>query len=294
MKKILMFVNPRSRQGSKSSEALTKWLSDRQFHILNPDYDPERDDCVDLIRKHSKEAAVVIVGGGDGSVNHALQGLIDFELPLLVLPMGTANNLARTLNIPTDPLLAIELLEKGRVKKVDVGLINDIPFMNVIGLGLSTQVNRLTQGENKKFWGVFAFIWMAFKVGLRMRPFRAHITCDGQTQTVRTLQISICNGRNYGSGLVIHEDAGLTDQILHGLSTEIKKVWHLFGLIPSLLMGRYSPAQDVTPFQGKSIEIATKRPMHVDVDGDLKTKTPVKISVLSKALSIYVPEPVPD
>lgn len=225
-----MFVNPRSRQGRTSSEMVTKWLSDKQFELLNPHFDPQKQDCNELILKHANELFAVIVGGGDGSVNYCLKSLLQTEVPLLVVPLGTANNLARTLKIPTDALLALELLEKGQVRKIDVGVINEIHFMNVIGLGLSTQVNRLTRSEHKKLWGVFAFIWMAFKVGLRMKPFRALITCDGQSQQVRTLQISVCNGRNYGSGLVIHQEADLTDQTLHGLSTEIKKFWHLLAL----------------------------------------------------------------
>lgn len=284
-----MFVNPRSRQGKIASNLVKEWLSENDCEILNPNFDPHKTDCNDLIVKHAQEVDAVIVGGGDGSVNHSLPGMIETQLPLLLVPLGTANNLARTLAIPMETLQALELLRSGETRKIDVGLINDIPFINVIGLGLSTQVNRLTRGENKKMWGVFAFIWMAFKVGLRMKPFRAKITCDGQTTSLKTLQISVCNGRNYGSGLVIHEDAGLNDQVLHGLSTEIKKFWHLFGLIPSLLFGRYRDAQDVTPFQGKIMQIETKRPMHVDVDGDLKTKTPVQISVLPQALTIFVP-----
>lgn len=284
-----MFVNPRSREGQTSSEIVKKWLSERQFKILNPDFDPHKQECNDLIYKYAGELHAVIVGGGDGSVNYCLRSLIKTKVPLLLIPLGTANNLARTLNIPAETIMALDLLEKGEIRQIDVGLINDIPFMNVIGLGLSTQVNRLTRGEHKKIWGVFAFIWMAFKIGLRMKPFRARIVCDGEAKVVRTLQISICNGRNYGSGLVIHKDADLNDQTLHGLSTEIKSFLHLIGLIPSLMWGRYGANQRVTPLIGKEMFIETRKPMHIDVDGDVQTKTPAKITILPQALNIFLP-----
>lgn len=289
MKKILMFVNPHSRQGRESSETVKKWLEERGYRILNPVFNPKKDKPNDLVLKNREDLAAVIVGGGDGSVNHVLPALIETQAPLLLVPLGTANNLARTLTLPTDTIPALELFEKGEVQKIDVGVINGIPFVNVAGLGLSTQVNRLTRGEHKRIWGVFAFVWMAFKVGLRMKPFRARISCDGETKWVRTLQISICNGRNYGSGLVIHEDAGLRDQTLHALSTEIKSLWQLFGLIPSLLFGKYREGQEVNLFQGRTIEIETRSSMHVDVDGDLKTRTPAQVSVLPQALAVYTP-----
>lgn len=285
-----MFVNPHSRQGQDSGAIVQKWLLEKGYQVLNPSFDPKRDDPNLLLQEHKDTALAAIVGGGDGSVNHLLSGLMKSQVPLLLVPLGTANNLARTLTIPTDTLQSLELLETGKIEKIDVGFINEIPFVNVIGLGLSTQVNRLTRGEHKKFWGVFAFIWMALKVGLRMKPFRARIVCDGDAKWVRTLQISICNGRNYGSGLVIHEEAGLSDETLHGLSTEIKKFWQLFGLIPSLLLGRYRKDQEVSLFQGHKIEIETRRSMHIDVDGDLKTRTPAQISVVPRALSVYVPK----
>lgn len=285
-----MFVNPHSRQGRDSLEIVKKWLEEKGYQVLNPSFNPKKDDPNQLILTNQDQLSAVIVGGGDGSVNHVLPALIESKVPLLLIPLGTANNLARTLTIPSDVTQALELFEKGEVQKIDVGVINDIPFVNVAGLGLSTQVNRFTQGEHKKLWGVFAFIWMAFKVGLRMKPFRAKVSCDGETKWVRTLQISVCNGRNYGSGLVIHEEAGLTDQTLHALSTEIKSFWQLLGLIPSLIFGKYRKEQEVSLFQGREIEIETRRSMHVDVDGDLKTRTPAKIGVLPKALSVYTPE----
>jgi diacylglycerol kinase family enzyme len=92
--------------------------------------------------------------------------------------------------------------------------------------------------------------------------------------------------------LTIHEEATLRDEKLHGLSTELKKWHHLFALIPSLILGRYRQEQDVTPFEGKKVRLETRRPMHVDIDGDIRTQTPVEISVLPKALPIFVPNPV--
>lgn len=287
----MMFVNPKARQGSQFGDEISKWLNDNQFEILNSHFDPKKEKITDVILRHRDEADVVLVGGGDGSVNEALPALIETQLPLLLIPLGTANNLARTMEIPNPALEALTLLKTGQIQEVDLGVANDIPFVNVIGLGLSTQVNRLVRSESKRLFGVFAFILMAFKVGLRMTPFRIHVDYDGTKHVAYTWQVTICNGRNYGSGLVIHEEASLKDETLHGLSTEVKKWWHSFILIPGLMRGKFESTDDVTTFKGQEITLTTRTKMHVDIDGDIKTKTPLKITVMPRALKMFAPVP---
>lgn len=284
-----MFVNPKSRQGDAFIEEIKTWLNDNGFDLLNPTFDPKNDKVEDVIKRYAHDKPIVMVGGGDGSVNNALPALIETQLPLVVIPLGTANNLARTLNMPTDPKEALQILVTGQEQRLDVGMANKIPFMNVIGLGLSTQINKTTSKDLKKWLGVFAFIITAFKVVHRMSPFRIEVQHDEKMHRAYTWQITICNGRNYGNGLVIHEDASLKDGLLHGLSTEVKKWWHAFILIPSLLTGRYQPQQDVTILAGKKMILKTRRPMSVDIDGDIKTKTPVTVEIQEKALRVLAP-----
>lgn len=290
MKNILMFVNPSARHGQQFLEEINNWLLEHGYKILNPTFDPKKDHICSLIEKHATECTAVLIGGGDGSINQALPALMKTQIPLLVIPLGTANNLARTLKLPANHLDALELLNKNVIQDIDVGLANNIPFINVIGLGLSTQVNRMTRSDYKRWFGVFAFIFTAFKVGMRMTPFFVKITYDEKTHFAHTWQLTVCNGRNYGSGLVIHEEASLVDQKLHGLSTEVKKWWHAFFLIPNLLIGRFNDEVSMTTFESEKILIETRRRMHVDVDGDIKTLTPVEVKVQSKALKIYVQE----
>lgn len=287
MKNVLLLVNPHSRQGHAKLDEIRSALLNAGFQIVN---EPESSSSfAEAIYAHAAEADLALVAGGDGSVNAALPGLLDRNLPLLFLPMGTANNLARTLNLPADIPSSIRMIREGRLRKIDIGLANDIPFVNLIGLGLSTQVNRLVRPQLKKWIGSLAFIATALKVVLRMTPFRAVIVCDGQTHLATTWQITVCNGRNYGAGLTIDEEASLNDKTLHGLSTELEKWWHIFFIWRSFLLGRLKTISDVRCFQGSEITISTRRPMHVDVDGDVKTKTPIKISVLPKALAIFMP-----
>lgn len=291
MKKILVLVNPKARQGEQVLEQIKKWIKDEGYILLNDSEGQDLFAAEQLIQKYAHQDPIVLISGGDGSINAVLPALLKHKSTLLLVPSGTANNLARTLEIPTDLKSALEVLKSYQLKNIDIGMVNEIPFVNVVGLGLGTQVNRFVRADLKKWLGVWAFVWTAFKLALRMTPFRVTIECDGKLQTRKTWQVSVCNGRNYGNGLVVHEDASLFDQRLFGLSAEPKKWWHVFVLIPSLLTGKFDETEKITSFDGAVIKVGTKRSMRVDVDGDIKTKTPLHISVLPRALKILVPTP---
>ncbi|WP_413578616.1 lipid kinase [Bdellovibrio sp. HCB290] len=290
MKNILVLVNPNARQGSQLEAEIENWLKDQGYNVLNFSLGGDKEKMSDTIERFQKQKPIVLIGGGDGTINDVLPCLIKYQLILLVIPCGTANNLARTMNIPSDFKEALSLLNKGQVRRIDVGVANGIPFVNVIGMGLSTQVNRAVPSKLKRVFGVFAFVMTALQLAKRMKPFRVHVRCDGEVHVAYSWQLTVCNGRNYGNGLVIHEAASLDDQTLHALSTEVEKWWHAITLVPSLLTGRFKNTHPVTEFSGKKIEIMTKRPMNVDVDGDVKTKTPVNVEILPNALQIYVPQ----
>jgi diacylglycerol kinase (ATP) len=275
MKKVVLIVNPRARNACGRLEELVAKVQARGWTVV----------------ADAQEADLALIAGGDGSVNSALPLLLKHNLPLLLVPCGTANNLARTLSIPGDTDAALNLVEGGQSQWIDLGVANDIPFVNLVGLGLSTQVNRMVRQNLKRWLGVFAFILTALKVVLRTTPFRAVIRCDGHTHLAYTWQITICNGKNYGAGLVIDECATLNDGTLHGLSTEVQKWWHVFFMIPAFRKGHFLKHHPVRSFHGHEVEIQTRRPMRVDVDGDIKTHTPLKIRVIPRALQIYAPQP---
>ncbi len=291
MYKVLLIINPKSRSGQIARDEVTKELDAAGMTILNQgDHEPDQDPN-EIILKYQREADLVIVGGGDGSVNQVLPALKETGLPLLVIPLGTANNLARTYNLPTKIQESVELLRTKKLISVDLGKVNDVLFVNVAGLGLSTEINKNVSSSLKRHLGVVAFILTAFKMIYRMNPFRARIWVDGKEPIhSKSWQISVCNGKYYGAGMAIKHNATLEDQRLHCLTTEVKKWWHGFALIPALMTGRYKKEHDLTLVSGKDIRIETKRMFAIDVDGDIKTHTPAVFTVLPKCLTLIVPE----
>lgn len=290
MKKILLLINPYSRQGAQVLDDAVKLLQQRGHQVIVPAEHKNHNDPNELILKHQHEISHVVIGGGDGSVNAALDALLKTNLPFVVIPLGTANNLARTFSLPTDLNAALDLIDQGEEKLIDVGVVNDIPFLSVAGLGLSTEVNRHVSSYLKKILGVGAFILTAFRLSFKMNPFRAEIYADGSKPIfTKSWQISVCNGKYYGSGLAIKEDASLNDMKLHLLSTEVKKWWHSLKMITSFFTGRFKKEHEVTLISAREMIIKTRRRFAIDVDGDLKTYTPATLKVIPKAAKIVVP-----
>jgi len=293
-KKILLFINPHARSGGLLRDQIVSALTEQGITILNQDTLHSEDDPNKIILKHKEDAEVVVIGGGDGSVNFSLPSLKETRIPLLVIPLGTANNLARHFSLPDDLKQSLALLHSGKIIEIDLGEVNNILFVNVAGLGLSTEVNIRVSKKLKRHLGVFAFIFTAIQLATKMNPFRAVITTDKKIAVpTKSWQISICNGKHYGAGMTIKHNATLDDGKLHLLSTEVKRWWNGFLLIKSFMTGHYKKDQDITLLSARELKIETRRKFNIDVDGDIKTTTPAYFKVVPKALKLLIPENSP-
>lgn len=250
---------------------------------------PEIHDYTSLILNYAKQVDGFAVAGGDGTLNLALEGLILSEKPVLVLPLGTANNLARNLQIPTDLRQACQVLNAGKIRSVDVAKVNGIYFLNVAGLGLSTQISRRIEPKAKRYFGVLAYIYYAWKVARRMTPFSVWIRSEGREVKIKALQVSVCNGRFYGSGLVAAEGASISDGLLDLIGTQVDAWWKGLQLIPALIKGKHQLKEEILSLRGSSFQLRTRHPMRLDVDGDIKTQTPANFEMHSRKLKVLVP-----
>jgi YegS/Rv2252/BmrU family lipid kinase len=242
-----------------------------------------------LIRAHAGEVDRVILGGGDGTLNAAIGGLIDTRLPLGILPLGTANDLARTLGLPLDLPQAARIIAAGRTRAIDVGRVNDRYFFNVASLGLSVELTRELTPERKRRWGKLGYTLAMLRVLLRARPFSAVIRANGEVHRVKTLQIAIGNGHYYGAGLSVEESAAIDDGLLDVYSLELRHPWKLALIYPAFRRGRHKRWPEVRTFACEGLELRTRKPRPINTDGELTTATPARFKVLRNAIKVYVP-----
>ncbi|MHC5828099.1 MAG: diacylglycerol kinase family protein, partial [Nostoc sp.] len=118
----------------------------------------------EVIFRYQHQVELVIIGGGDGTLNAAVDALVDTQLPLGILPLGTANDLARTLEIPNSLSEACKIIAYGNLHRIDLGWVNGKHFFNVASLGLSVKITERLTKEVKRRWGIFAYAATALQV----------------------------------------------------------------------------------------------------------------------------------
>lgn len=264
-----------------------QYLIELEFHLTAILLDNIRSTS-DLIRQYRDQVDLVIVGGGDGTLNAALEGLVETGLPLGILPLGTANDLALTLNIPRSLPEACRVIREGYICQIDLGWVNGKYFLTVASLGLSAAITRQVTEKAKQQWGMLAYGVAALYLFWHFRPFSAEILTQAQSFSVKTIQIVVGNGRYYAGGMMVAQDAAIDDQRLDLYSLEIRHWWELFILLPAIRKGNLATRHRVHVVRSQEIEIQTpKRPRSIDVDGELVSQTAAHFRVMPNALSVF-------
>ena len=234
-------------------------------------------------------ADMIIVCGGDGSVSSSAMAVMESGLPLGIIPMGTANDLARTLAIPMDLRAAAEVIVRGATRTIDVGTVNGHAFFNVASIGLSTDLAKGLAPELKRRFGRLGYAIAAMRVLTGAGRFTATITDEGRKDEVLTYQIAVGNGRHYGGGNVVEANAAIDDGHLDLYSLETTNVWKLALMLRSFRSGTHGAWNEVRTAKGVEFDIETKRPMAINTDGEIVTMTPAHFRVHPKAISVFAP-----
>ncbi len=288
-KRALVVVNRRARRGATALEAAFRRLNEGglklEIHLLD---DPRA--APTLVRARLPHNDCVVVGGGDGTVGSVSGAVFEAGKPMGILPLGTANDLARTLAIPDDAVEAAEVILQGRAHPIDLGVVNGVPFLNVASVGLSVALTREISHCEKQRFGAFAYVRAALRAVRKQPPFDAEIVCDGERLRVRSLQVAVANGRYHGGGTTAVAEAEVDEQQLFLYSIAPQSLVSLLWLAPFIRRGQHGRFQSVLIMQGRRVELSTAVPMAIDTDGELIAWTPAVFDLLPGALLVYVPE----
>nr|WP_281411136.1 lipid kinase [Mesorhizobium sp. RMAD-H1] len=288
-RRALLLVNPKARRGQESMTPVIDRLKSGGLTVITEPFEALPEIARDIVRlRHT--ADLVIVCGGDGSVSSAAVAAMESGLPMGIMPMGTANDLARTLHIPMDLLQAADVIVQGHQRRIDVGTVNGHAFFNVASIGLSTELAQSLDPALKKRFGRFGYALAAMKVLAKANRFHARITEKGTTIEAETYQIAVGNGRHYGGGNVVEETAQIDDGHLDLYSLEMSNLWKLALMLRSFRSGRHGAWKEVRTARCVEFDIETKKPMPVNTDGELVTSTPAHFKVHPKAISVFAPK----
>lgn len=239
-------------------------------------------------------AELVCSLGGDGTVRAVAGALVGTQVPLVILPGGTGNLLARNLGLPVDdPVVALRAALTGRPRRIDVGAVGwdgepEQIFLVIAGMGLDARMIGEADERIKKAVGWPAYLLSGFR-GLFDRGFSARIAGPGRREGSRRARAVVAgNCGQLPGGLELMPGARLDDGLLDLVLAEPRGVFGWLGIVRELLTGRGS--RSLRRFSADSARIRAGRPIPAQLDGDpVGERTTMEVRVRPSALTVMVP-----
>lgn len=287
--RALLIVNPNSRMGGEADIKEGIALLESHGIELIQTQSTSAKNTAELIDQHHADVDLVILGGGDGTISSAAEALYRHQLPFAILPLGTANDLARSLGMTNDLPAAFQNIVDNHRRRMNLGVVNGHYFFNAANIGLGVSVTHELTPEVKKAWGVFSYLAAVFAALKNNRKFIINITVDSQPYRLRSIQMAIGNGRYYGGGNVIDENSTIHDGLLCLYSLPPLALWELLTLAPLLRRGKQHLSDRVFCATGKRLEIKTSSTREIHADGEPVCNTPAVFEVIPEALEVILP-----
>ncbi len=288
--KAILIYNPESGRGRRKQRRLPDLLA--RLKALGIEADPTPTEAAghatELARAAlQRKVPLVIVWGGDGTVNEVARGMLGSETPLGILPGGTVNVFARETGIPFSLDKACRVLVEGKPKVIPVGMAGERPFLLMAGIGIDGEVvHRLDAGWKKRL-GTLAFWILGFRLlaSYAFAPLKVRV--DGKE--LEGTGVVAGNVRLYGSGYVITPEARLEEPMLDVVVFQgrsgLDYLRYLFGVAG----GFHVKFKDVVHFHAERLEVLATDGQHYQLDGEPAGKVPVQLAIRPNARTVLLP-----
>lgn len=294
MKKIKIIFNPSSGRQSveKKIDRLSNMLLDDGY-TLNKFTTQKKDDAMNETIKTCKEDwDLIIVSGGDGTVNEVAKGiaLSERKLPVAILSSGTVNDFANYMKIPKDINDFYSMIKAGKSVDVDLGKLNDDYFVNVAAGGLLSNVGYQVLPETKLVLGRLAYYLEGLKeITLQsFDPINLKIESEQYNGVDEVLLFLISNSSSIGGFKKMAPKADVLDGFLDVIIVKKSDVANLANIFFNIFSGEHINHPNVIYFKTKKITLSSKEEINIDMDGEYGGKLPATFEVIPEAFRILV------
>ncbi len=289
-KKLHLIFNPHSGKG-KFKHTLPSIINNlKPYFDLDVNVSPSREKTRQIAKEisTSKHNPIIAAAGGDGLINEIINGADYKNIVLGIIPIGTANILAKELNIPHNIKNACLCIKDGYQKLIDVNTINNTRFVFSAGIGFDAQIIKSIKLHNKLIFGKLIYIWKFLHLFSKIQSFNTTLKIDGQQVFEGDIfNLIIGKSRYYGGKIVLFPKAGVDNGFL-----EIAVFTHptsrkFFEGCVKFLFNKKDPYRK--HWRAKEIQVITDQAVPIHVDGDDGSVTPAKISSDQKQLKVILP-----
>lgn len=242
------------------------------------------------------DADLLIVAGGDGTLNEVVHGLMDLskaERPALgVVPLGTANDFAAGCAIPRDPERALALCLEGQRVPIDVGKANERWFLNAASVGFGAAVTATTPPELKRLLGPAAYTVMGAILAMNVHHYRGRLTLPDREITGPGPVAIVGNGRQTGGGVQVTPRARIDDGLLDVLV--VRQIPPIALLTAARELQELSPDGEYISYrQTRWAEVYPEEAIPVNLDGEPVRFSNVRYEAVPRAIRLVVPPNCP-
>lgn len=292
-RRILVILNPQAGRRRRGRRRLYRVLVEleRLGCAVTVRATAAAGDAERLARTAEPEFDLVVAAGGDGTVHEVANGLAGAARPLGIVPLGTANVLARELGLPRRPKRLARLLADGAPRPIWPGRIGDRLFLCMSGIGFDAAVVARIDPRLKRRLGRLAFAWTILGGLARHRPSEFAIGIDGVPY--RAGAAVIAKTRFYAGRFVLAPAASAADPLFHVVLFAPGPRRAVLRYLAAMALGRAYRASGVRVIPARRITLAEDGPWPVQADGELLAGSPLSVAVADAPLLILGPEPAP-
>lgn len=295
-KSALVIINPTSgkEEAPNYEEKLNETLTKEYSNVVIKHTKGEGDATQFAKEAGQEKYDLVVALGGDGTVNETVNGLAGFDQPpvLGIIPMGTVNDLARSLKIPLAPEKAIELLVKGQHKAVDIGQVNGRYFTNVLGIGKATKAVHDVDIKEKSKLGALAYVKAIASEILEDDFFPIKIDMDDKSWEGDVAVVLVALIDSLGGNKSVLSDVEKGDGYFHIFAIKRLNFSKLVNMAPALLSGAIEKSENVEYFKSKTIHMKALNSVkqESDIDGEKGPDLPLELKILPRRLTVICNE----
>jgi diacylglycerol kinase (ATP) len=290
MKRGFLIYNPGAGQARKSEAEVSEVVREFEKYDINITPSPTFPDASipDMVKGLVQDSPDLLVGwGGDGTIHEVVNGMFGTDLPVGLIPGGTANLLARELNISHLMKEAVRIIGEGKTIQISLGRANKKYFLLMVGIGFDSEVIRNVDWHLKRRMGYLAFGLAAIRTAIDYKYPKITLRVNGSEK--ECVFAVICNAREYAAFFRLAPDADISDEYLYivlfkeaGLGSLIR-----YGLYA--WQSRHLTLKSVESLRVRTIEAIGAGEIPVQADGELIGYLPMKFEIIPRALKVFSP-----
>jgi YegS/Rv2252/BmrU family lipid kinase len=297
--KAVFLVNPASANGATGKRWPKLHARAAELGLVAEPLLSERPEhLVELAREAAAKHELLVVVGGDGTLNEVVNGIAGLDAELAVLPAGTGQDFGKTHGIPTGFDEAVRVALEGTARPVDLGRVTFRDgaggeaqrfFANVGSAGMSGAVARRANSMSKRLGGRATFFYALLREFAAWKNTEVTVTLDDAERRGKMHDVIVANGRWHGGGMKLAPDArpddGLFDVVLIGDVTKLD----FLTTAPKLYSGRHVSHPRVEVLRSAALDVDAAEPLPIELEGEQVGTTPARFEVVPGALRVRMP-----